>query len=184
MAQNPNISRLDAAQIADRVFDPLNDRIRVDANVTASGATEVIITHTNDSIRLGDGTDLVTTTAVGPDVGLDVNILGGTVSGTFTPSGLFTAGKITTMNVTDSAIALPSTPLSGRNSLSLTNLSLTDTLYIGFSTGVTANRTIGINAGWEVGPQEGFNLDIQDDIIIYGITETGKTILIKVMELA
>lgn len=33
------------------------------------------LTHVSDSIRLGDGTTLVTTTTVGPDTGLDVNIL-------------------------------------------------------------------------------------------------------------
>lgn len=43
--------------------------------VTFTSPPEVVIDHTNDSIRLGDGTDLVTTTTVGSDIGLDVNII-------------------------------------------------------------------------------------------------------------
>lgn len=186
MALNPNPSQLDFAQVLKRSFDGDEDRLRVDAEITAvvAGPTEVVITHTDDSIRLGDGTDFLSSTTVGSDVGLDVNIIGGSVTGEFTQTGLFVAGKNTTMNVTDVATALPTTPLSGRNSMAITNLSTSDTLYIGFSTSVTADRALGNNAGWEIGVSEGFNIDIQDNIIIYAIAETGKTIKIKVMELA
>lgn len=185
MAQNPNISQLDAHQIAKRVYDPIEDRIRVDAQVTASiSNAEVVISQVDDSIRIGDGTNLVTSTTVAGDVGLDVNVIGGTVTGELTASGLTTAGKITTMNISDTAVAIPSSPLADRNSLALTNLSNVDTIYIGFSTSVTADQNLGLTAGWEVGPNEGFNLDIKDTILIYGITETGKTVRVKVMELA
>lgn len=185
MALNPNPSLLDPGQIIKRSFDGANDRIRVDAAVSMTvGDQEVVITHEDDSIRLGDGVDLVTTTTVGPDVGLDVNILGGTLTGEFVQAGLFNAGKITTMDVGSTAVAIPTTALSGRNSISVTNLSETDILYIGFNSSVTADRVNGITAGWEIGPREGFNLDIQDDIPIYGITEIGVTVKIKVMELA
>jgi len=186
MALNPNPSLLDSGQIFKRAFDGDNDRLRVDAQISATiaGAQEVIITHVDDSIRLGDGTNLVTTTTVSGDVGLDVNVIGGAVTGEFVQTGLHTAGKITTMLVGDTATVIPTTALSDRNSLSLTNMSPTDTLYVGFTSSVEANDNVGILAGWNVGPNEGFNLDIRDNIILYGICETGKTVKIKVMELA
>lgn len=185
MAQNPNPSFLDASQIIQRSFDGNNDRIRVDAEVSATfGEAEVNVSHIDDSIRLGDGVDLVTTTTVLGDVGLDVNVISGSISGEFTPTGLKVQGKMTTVDITDTASAIPSIALSQRNSLSIANLSTIDTLYIGFSSSVTADSSLGNNAGWEVGPSEGFNIDIQDDIVIYGIAETGKTIRVKIMELA
>lgn len=130
---------------------------------------------------------VATGTAISGDkFAIDVSIAGstGTLTGDFTPSGLKTAGRITTMNVTDTVTLLPTTNLTARNSLSITNLSAGDTLYVGFSNLVTADRTLGTNAGWEVGPNEGLNFDITDDIDIYGIAEAGKTVLVKIMELA
>lgn len=35
----------------------------------------MVISHTDDSIRLGDGTSLITATTIGPKVGLDVNVI-------------------------------------------------------------------------------------------------------------
>jgi hypothetical protein len=88
------------------------------------------------------------------------------------------------MDVSNSAVLLPTTALLNRNSLSIRNLSNTNTLYVGFTSGVTADSVNGTTSGWDVGPQESFNLDITDDIVIYGICETGKPVKIKVMELA
>jgi len=98
-----------------------------------------------------------------------------------TPSGLQNDFKTTTMNVGDVAIPIPATPLSDRNSLSIANLDETETLYIGDSN-VTADRVIGSTAGWEIGAGETLNFDVKDTIIIYGRCETGKTILVKVLE--
>lgn len=54
MAQNPNPSLLDPGQIIKRVFDGTEDRIRVDAEVTAviAGAQEVIINAVDDNIAI------------------------------------------------------------------------------------------------------------------------------------
>jgi hypothetical protein len=74
------LSPLDFTQVLRSAYDDAKNRIRVDAEFSATiGTIEVIIDHTNDSIRLGDGTDLVTTTTVGSDVGLDVNIINGSI---------------------------------------------------------------------------------------------------------
>lgn len=43
--------------------------------VSFSTPQEIVIDHADDSIKLGDGVDLVTTTTQGGDVGLDVNVL-------------------------------------------------------------------------------------------------------------
>ena len=99
------------------------------------------------------------------------------------PAGLHVAIKITTMLVGDTQSALPATPLSQRNAMVVTNLDLTEILYVG-PTGVTADAVVGTTSGHEVNPGEGFQLDIQDDIILYGIAPTGKTIKVKVTELA
>lgn len=56
----------------------LSDSNKVTAVI--EGPQEVIISHTDDSIRLGDGTNFLTSTTVGSDVGLDVNIIGGTLT--------------------------------------------------------------------------------------------------------
>ena len=99
------------------------------------------------------------------------------------PSGLRNGLRITTMDVGDTQTALPVSPLSDRNAISIVNLSTTDTLYIG-NTGVVADRSIGITAGWEIGPQETYNTDIKDTIIIYGIAAAGKTIRVKIQEIS
>lgn len=74
----PIQSELDSSQVLPRVFDEANGRLRVDANATlsTSGQLEVIIDHTEDSIRLGDGTNFITSTSSGGKVALDVNVVG------------------------------------------------------------------------------------------------------------
>lgn len=73
---NPNRGELDFNQIFQRVFDELNDRLRVDAIINTSiGDVEVQLSHLDDSVRLGDGTGYLTTTVVGPSRALDVNVV-------------------------------------------------------------------------------------------------------------
>lgn len=78
MGQGPNVpyTLLDQNQILQRVFDETTDKLRVDTAVSVvMGQAEVLITQADDSIRLGDGTNLVTATIVGGDTGLDINVL-------------------------------------------------------------------------------------------------------------
>ena len=71
-----NLSQLDANQVLRSAYDDSLNRLRVDSSISASiGAVEVIIDHVDDSIRLGDGVSLVSTTTVNSKVGLDVNIV-------------------------------------------------------------------------------------------------------------
>ena len=111
-----------------------------------------------------------------------VRIAGCNLSGTFTPRGLSVDHKNTMMEVSTIATPLPSVPLVERNSLSIRNLSATEILYIGKSD-VVADENIGTTAGWQIGPNETYNVDITDSIIIYGRVASG-TIKVQVKELA
>lgn len=60
-----------------QVYDPPTESLKVTGvSITIPGGIEVNIDHTEDSVRLGDGTTLHTGTTVGPKHGLDVNIIG------------------------------------------------------------------------------------------------------------
>lgn len=98
------------------------------------------------------------------------------------PVGLSVDHKNTVMDVSTTAVAMPMTPLTGRNSLAIRNLSLTETLYIGKSD-VTADTVNGNTSGWQVGPNETYNVDITSEIIIYGRTSSG-SIKVQTRELA
>ncbi len=74
-----NLKGYDGFQVLRSVFDVDQNCLRV-CIVSGGGSGpnppfEVIIDHTSDSIRLGDGTSLVTTTVDGSKVGLDVNVV-------------------------------------------------------------------------------------------------------------
>lgn len=104
-------------------------------------------------------------------------------SGEFVFAGLSQAIKVTTMEVMDTPTLIPSLALMDRNSISIQNKSSTEILFLGpFS--VEANSTIGGNGGWEVPPQEAFNFDVKNVIPVYGIAPSGKTIIVKVLEMA
>lgn len=78
----PPPATLDANQCIQGAYDEATGRLRTDATATivTPPAIEVLIDQANDSIRIGDGTNLITATVLGPKVGLDVNIAGGTIS--------------------------------------------------------------------------------------------------------
>lgn len=128
---HPLNTKVDANQVLIRAYDEPNNRLRVDAQVTATiGTVDVIIdaasgdnikisdgvdtlavnpdgsinvivqditlSALNDSIRLGDGVALTTTTALGSKVGLDVSIINKTSIYRFNqinavPSGILTS---------------------------------------------------------------------------------------------
>lgn len=73
-----NLKGYDANQVLRSVFDVDRNTLRVsiiDGSTGDGSGFEVIISHLNDSIRLGDGTNFFTSTTVGPKVGLDVAII-------------------------------------------------------------------------------------------------------------
>lgn len=106
----PLNTKLDADQVIRRIYNEITNRIRVDAEVTATigtvsvvidaasgdnikisdgvdslditsdNAAKVRVSHVTDSTRLGDGTNLITSTTSGLKTGLDVNILDDTLT--------------------------------------------------------------------------------------------------------
>src|SRR5688500_3664322 len=113
-------SKLSGDQVLQGAYDDEAGKLRVDATVSIGPVEqEVVIDHADDSIRLGDSTNLVTATVVGSDVGLDVNVVGGVVSGNFTASGLSTGLRTTVVTVTDVPTKIPATALANRNTLSV-----------------------------------------------------------------
>lgn len=103
-------TKLDANQVLKRAFDDSNDRIKVDAEITATlGTVEVVINHTNDSIRLGDGTDLTNVTAAG-----ELNVLATAQPGT-------DIGDVTINNATGAGAV---NVQDGGNSLTIDNANL------------------------------------------------------------
>lgn len=179
MAKNPTPSQLDAGQIIKRVFDDDNDSFRVDANVTFEGSTqEVIISHADDSIRLGDGTKIVTATTVDSDVGLDVNIIGGVVSGDFQSSGLQKQLKSQSIIITEVPTKVPAIPIVDRNAISI-RVWGTNVVYFG-------DASVTVEDGYPKKQFEEISLDVKDNaaVEIYAVCSIGQTCELRIMELA
>lgn len=180
MPPAPTPSKLDQQQILQGAYDEASGELRVQANVTAniSGTQEVLISHTDDSIQLGDGTNLVTATPVGSDVGLDVNIVGGVVSGSFTQSGLSIGIKTTRFTVTDTPQPIPATAFANRNTLSVRVLGAS-TVYFG-GNALTATN------GYPKFQFEEISMDVTDDagVNLYAVCDTGESSEIAILEIA
>jgi hypothetical protein len=56
----------------------------LDVSIADGVNVEVDLSHVDDSVRLGDGTDFFTSTTVGADIGLDVNIINASIEVTAT----------------------------------------------------------------------------------------------------
>lgn len=73
-----NLKQLDGFQVLKSVYSPSTNCLRVcvvEGSTGGGSGFEVIITHTDDSIRLGDGTNYFTSSVVGPKTGLDVAVI-------------------------------------------------------------------------------------------------------------
>lgn len=74
-----NVNSQDWLNVASILYDEAGAAI-TDANPLAVSVkdgvnVEVDLSHIDDSVRLGDGTDFFTSTTVGADIGLDVNLI-------------------------------------------------------------------------------------------------------------
>lgn len=87
----------DADQVLRYSFDDATNSIRT--NATFSGSISVDLDQADDSVAIGDGTTLYTGTTVGPDHGLDVNVIHSVL-----PDGASTSALQTTGNTSLSAI--------------------------------------------------------------------------------
>lgn len=91
---------------------------------------------------------------------------------------------VTTKTIPDTATLAVASPLANRQSMSIRNLETTNILYVGPSALVTADSVTGTTSGWEVGPNEDFHIDIDSTQVLYLIAETGKTVQVKILEIA
>lgn len=197
-------SQLSQENILRDVHDTVNQRLRVDADVEidsitindiiirdstnsadklkvhADGSLDVntIISHTSDSIKLGDGTNLITSTTIGPKQGLDVNVAGGVVSGDFTTSGLSLDIKASTLTITDVPSAVPVTPLTDRNTISV-RVWGDKIVYFGDSSVTSV-------AGYPKFQFEEIFMDIKDNpsVQLYAVCATGESCELRILEIA
>ena len=106
------------------------------------------------------------------------SVTGGPIETTIkAPTGPF---KITVASVGTSDADPLGTALTGRVSLSVRNKDDTLTVYFG-NTGVTADDAA--SGGWEIGPGEDFNIDLDASESFFLITTSG-TATVKIMEIA
>lgn len=78
-----DLKKYDFPQVLRSVFEVEDNCLRVktiNSSGGGGGQLEVLITHTEDSIRLGDGTNYITSTNVSGKNGLDVNLINTSLS--------------------------------------------------------------------------------------------------------
>lgn len=176
----PNFTQLDYAQVIQNCYDETENRLRVDATATVTfpPSIAVSIDHTTDSIRLGDGTSYLTSTTAGSKVALDVAVVAGVVSGTFTQSGLSTAIKETVMTIGDTSTAVPTTSLLNRNTITV-RVKGTNPVYFGSSAVTPTN-------GYIKYQNEEIFMDIKDNasVKLYAICDPGLSCEVRILELA
>jgi len=101
------------------------------------------------------------------------------------PVGLSKDFRVTTFEVGDTEVKIPPSPLADRNFMMVTNKSETDTVYVA-KTGVQAGNALGTTSGMDIPPGETSNIAIKSNVEVelYAIAETGKTVILKVVEVA
>lgn len=132
---------------------------------------EVDLSHVDDSVRLGDGTNFLTSTTVGADIGLDVfNINDPSVANTAI------ASDANTLAVAGTAQDVVAAPLAARKYLMIHNNS-NQAIFIGES-GVTEAT------GFPVPPSSQIMLRAGAAIDIEFVGRTGQTPEIRTLELS
>jgi len=102
----------------------------------------------------------------------------GALQGSFSPSGLSVAIKVTNTTISGTAAILPATPLALRNSMIFYNNS-SDSIFFGNADVTTSGAT----EGWEIPTGSYFSFDITDAINVYFIS-TGTNSKVKILEMA
>ena len=97
------------------------------STVSFSSPQEIIIDHSNDCIRLGDGTTLTTANTIASDHGQDVNVI----------SQLATSGDTSIVNVTTGETTI--NPITDQLHVTITSLGNGDVHYA-LETGVSTSN--------------------------------------------
>jgi hypothetical protein len=117
----------------------------LDVNVVGGVNVEVDLDHTDDSVALGDGTNLLTSTTIGSDLGLDVNVINDPSSAN---TAIATAQN--DLDVANAAEDVVASPLANRKTLIMKNIGNRE-IYVGAS-GVTSGT------GFPLSPREALEL--------------------------
>jgi hypothetical protein len=126
----------------------------LDVNVIGGVNVEVDLSHVDDSVALGDGTNLLTSTTIGSDIGLDVNVINDPA---LANTAIATAAN--TLDVADTAEDVVASPLSNRKYLFVYNDG-NRKIYVGAS-GVTAAAGFPISPGSYLELRAGASIDIE-----------------------
>lgn len=149
----------------------------LDVNVTSGINVEVDLSHVDDSIRLGDGTDFFTSHTVNTDVGLDVYVIGGDIQVTdaaLANVAIENAAKV--LATADTAEAIVTSALANRKYLFIANNDNTK-VFVGKS-GVTAAN------GFPLSPGSVMELRAGAAVSPHFVGQTGKTPELRTLELA
>jgi len=103
--------------------------------------------------------------------------------GDFTLSGLRNGFVVKTFNVSTTAVKIPATAQTDRNSIIIWNTDVSKTLYLGPANTVEANDNVGSVAGWQIAPLSYFSTDVTDAVEFWGIASSG-TIKVQTMEVS
>jgi hypothetical protein len=101
----------------------------IDVNILGGVNVEVDLDHTDDSVRLGDGTNLTTVTQNGADFGLDVNIINDDLTVTATDLDIRDLAFATdSVDVTGSEVSLDAATLAALETITVvaTDLDIRD----------------------------------------------------------
>ena len=127
---------LDAFQVLRSVYELTNNTLRVsviDGSTGSGTGFEVIISHINDSIRLGDGTNFITSTNLASKYGLDVHIINASLPlplNAATESTLANIdSKLNTLGQKPSATSVPVVIAGDQSQIPVNTIKLFDKMY-------------------------------------------------------
>jgi len=136
-------------------------KMSLDVRVSEGINVEVDLSHVDDSIRLGDGTDLTTTTTIGSDVGLDVNVIGSPAL-----SNIAILAGVDTLAVAGVAEKVVAANLAGRKHLMIYNND-NRKMWIGGS-GVDKDNGFPVSPGSYIELKAGASVDVYYDSLKAG----------------
>jgi hypothetical protein len=130
---------------------------------------EVDLSHLDDSVRLGDGANFFTSTTIGADIGLDVNIIN-----TITANDMALASAVNTALTHQTEATLPTA--ANRKYLFIYNNG-NKKLFVGNPTGLDVDN------GFPISPGSYLELRAGPDVALGYIRPTGGTSDLRVLEL-
>ena len=170
-------TELDFPQIIQSVYDPDNEALNVNAEITAniSGPQEVIISSIDDNITIGDASGNLATVTNGA---LNVNAQV-TVPGTITTTEAGLSNFQTSQYIIGTSIVqITPSPLANRSSLSLrVTATSSDAIFIG------NNSSLTLSNGYPLHDGDTLQMDLTPANTIYAIATSAGQVL-YVLEIA